>query len=128
MKSDKNIMNLFTWSYFMIFTEEPVVFTIPLKDVKCVEHEEVTLECEISKPDRPLLWQKDGEDLPINARFEVIVDGCSHRLVINDAQMDDAAEFTVRIGDQESMASLDVEGQIILSNEIYLHHQMHKNE
>jgi hypothetical protein len=94
----------------LFFAEEPVVFTIPLKDVKCTEHEEVTLECEISRPDRPLTWQKDGMDLPINARFEVMVDGCSHKLVINDAQLDDTAEFTVRIGDQESTAKLEVEG------------------
>lgn len=89
------------------------MFTIPLKDVKCTEHEEVSLECEISKPDRVLTWQKDGKDLPLSCRFQVSVDGCTHKLVINDAQIDDTAEYTVKIGDQQCTAKLEVEGIFI---------------
>ena len=55
-----------------LFTEEPVFFTVPLKDVKCVEEEEVSLECEISKPKRKLTWKKDGKKLPVDARWDLV--------------------------------------------------------
>lgn len=42
-------------------------------------------------------------------RFEVQVDGCAHKLVIKDAQLDDTADYTVTIGDASCQAHLEVE-------------------
>ena len=39
-----------------------------------------------------------------------MVDGCRHKLVIHDAHLKDAAEYTVNIGDESSSANLEVEG------------------
>lgn len=94
--------------------EEPVYFTIPLQDKQCKEQEEVFLECEISKPDRKLQWFKDGQELlPVDARFEIQVEGCSHKLVFHETMVEDTGEYTVKIGDQTSTAKLDVEGENI---------------
>lgn len=72
----------------------------------------MSLECEISKPDRQLQWFKNGLDLPVDARFEIKVDGCSHRLLIHEAKLEDIGDYTVKIGNQQSTARLDVEGKI----------------
>ena len=45
-----------------------MTFTIPLKDVQGKEFEEVSMECEINKPNKKLKWSKDGRPLRIDAR------------------------------------------------------------
>ena len=88
------------------------MFIVPLKDITVTEHEEVTMQCSISKPDRELTWFKDGEEIaPIDARIKIMVDGCDHKIVLHDAQLDDDAEYTVKIGDQSTTGRLHVEGR-----------------
>ena len=58
---------------YLSIAEEPIFFTVPLQDVKCVEEEEVSLECEISKPKPKLTWKKDGKKLPVDARCALCV-------------------------------------------------------
>ena len=55
----------------MTFTEEPVVFTVPLKDMTVTEQDEVTMECSINKPDREVTWFKDGQEVSVDARIKV---------------------------------------------------------
>ena len=43
-------------------------------------------------------------------RFEITVDGCAHKLVIHDANLQDIGDYTVTIGDVSSTAHLDIEG------------------
>lgn len=45
-------------------------------------------------------------------RFEVKVDGCDHKLIIKDSKLDDADEYTAKIGDATSKAKLTVEGNV----------------
>ena len=44
-------------------------------------------------------------------RFEVKVDGANHKLIIKDAHLDDADEYTAQIGDETSIAKLTVQGK-----------------
>ena len=60
-----------TLGFVLGFTEEPVTFTIPLKDVRGKEFEEVSMECSINKPNKKLKWTKDGCPLGIDARCVV---------------------------------------------------------
>ena len=43
------------------------------------------------------------------------VDGCDHKLVIKDAHLDDADEYTAQMGDQTSQAKLTVKGSLLLA-------------
>ena len=45
-------------------------------------------------------------------RFEIIVDGCEHKLVIHDANLEDIGDYTVTINDVSSTAHLEIEGKI----------------
>ena len=87
------------------------MFTVPLKDQYTKEFEHVEFECEISKPDRQVAWYKNGEEVPMDARIEITVDGCIHKMIINEAYTEDSAEYTVKIGDQQTSAKLVVEGR-----------------
>ena len=45
-------------------------------------------------------------------RFEVKVDGCDHKLIIKDAHLEDADEYTAQFDDETSKAKLTVEGRL----------------
>ena len=92
-------------------TEPTAQFTVPLKEVQSVEGQTVEMSCELSKPDQKVTWLKDGVELKPDDRFEVVVDGCLHRLTIRNATLEDEAEYTVRLTDDVSTkATLWVEG------------------
>ena len=44
------------------------MFTIPLGDKVVKEFEDVSLTCEINKPNQKAKWTKDGKNLPVDAR------------------------------------------------------------
>ena len=86
-------------------------FTLPLHEVQTVEGQSVEMTCELSRPSQPVTWLKDGVELVADERCRVEVDGCQHRLVIQNATLEDEAEYTVRLTDDvTSKATLWVEG------------------
>ena len=91
--------------------EAPVTFTGPLKDTTVEEGEEVTLECETSKPGQKVDWYRDGKKImKSDKRATVASDGVKHKLTIKDAKLPDAAEFTAKVGDVDTAAKLTVSG------------------
>ena len=53
-------------------------------------------------------------------RFEVKVDGCDHKLIIKDAHLEDADEYTAQFNDNTSKAKLTVEGKQSCISELEL--------
>ena len=76
-----------------------------------MEKETATFECEVSKPDRPVTWCKDGKDLSSSDRFVMRVEKTKHFLTIKDCVLDDEAKYTIKIEGKESTAKLTVEGR-----------------
>ena len=89
-------------------------FTAPLKDIAITEEESVTLECELSKPDQKVKWFKDGKEIKPDRKRGISskTDGRKHSLIIPKTEMDDAAQYSVRCGDEESKGKLSVEGNL----------------
>jgi len=84
---------------------------VPLKEVQSVEGQTVEMTCELSRPGQTVTWLKDGVELQPDERCAVVVDGCTHRLTIQNASLEDEAEYTVRLTDDvSSKATLWVEG------------------
>ena len=83
----------------------------PLKDVTVTEGQPFTLECELSKPDVPVRWLKDGELLAASGRCKLIVDGCIHRLEMPQSAVDDEADYTIEVRDKSSKCMVLVEGE-----------------
>jgi len=91
--------------------EPAAEFTVPLKEVQTVEGRTVEMSCELSRPGQKVTWLKDGLELVPDERCQVVVNGCLHRLTINNATLEDEAEYTVKLTDDiSSKATLWVEG------------------
>jgi len=99
------------WVMMMLDTEPSAEFTVPLKEVQSVEGQTVEMTCELSRPGQQVTWLKDGVELVPDDRCAILVDGCQHRLIINNATLEDEAEYTVKLTDDvSSKATLWVEG------------------
>ncbi len=88
-----------------------MTFTSPLKDTKCEVDEEVTLTCEVSKPDQKVKWMKNGKVIKPDKKTKVTVDGKVHKLTIPKSALDDTAEYTAKIGDEATSGKLTVKGE-----------------
>ena len=100
-------------SYSSVFnlTEKPAEFSKPLKDIKDKESGTVTLECELSKPNATVTWLKDGEEIkPDDEHIKAVVDEYTHKLVMSDITLDDAAKYSCVVDDVSTEATLTVEG------------------
>ena len=92
--------------------EEPLEFLRPLTDVEVQESQTATLECEVSRPNQQAKWYKEGKEIPVGGRFEVTADNTIHRLVINDAELGDQAQYSIVFADDKtSTAQVFVAGR-----------------
>ena len=86
-------------------------FLTPLKDTKVMEKETATLDCELSKADRPATWLKDGKEMKPSDRVTMTCEETKHFLVISDCVLDDESKYTIKVDGKESTAKLIVEGK-----------------
>ena len=93
-------------------SELPAEFLSPLGDYKVMEKESVTLECEVSKPDKKASWFKNGQALEPSDRVVMRVEGTKHYLTINNSVLDDEAKYTIKVDEAESTGRLIVEGNV----------------
>ncbi|ELT96013.1 hypothetical protein CAPTEDRAFT_139749 [Capitella teleta] len=89
--------------------EGAVKFIMPLQETSALEHQMVTMECQLSRPDQDVKWLKNGEEIKPDDIHEVSVDGTFHRLTLKDTAVDDEAEYTVTLGDDNTSAKLFIE-------------------
>ena len=96
-----------------ILLETKPVFTTPLKDITVPEEQSVTLECELSKPDQKVKWYKNGKEIKPDRKrgIQPKVEGTKHSLTIPKTEKDDTAEYSVKIGGEETKGKLTVEGR-----------------
>ena len=91
-------------------TELSPEFVTPLGNYNVMEKNTITLECEVTKPDRKAIWKKNGVILEPSARIEMRVEGTKHYLTIKDAQLDDQDKYSITVEEAESTGKLTVEG------------------
>ncbi|XP_014810153.1 PREDICTED: obscurin-like protein 1 [Calidris pugnax] len=59
----------------------------------------VLLECQVSPPDAPIRWLKDGEAVPLDDVIAVQAEGCVRRLLLRSAGPSDTGVYTCDAGD-----------------------------
>ena len=98
------------------YTEAPCQIKTPLQDVETTETETITLVVETTKP-RKVTWFKNNQPITASDRFLISLDdtGLRHTLTIANITLDEDAEFTVQIDDNEygvisSSAKVTVKG------------------
>ncbi|KAG7502030.1 obscurin 1 [Solea senegalensis] len=77
-------------------TEAPVRIVSPSESEVELNHlssERLVLSCEISQPDAPVLWYKDGLEVEEGANLTLEVEGAQRRLVIPVSTVDDTGEY-----------------------------------
>ncbi|XP_023933258.1 titin isoform X1 [Lingula anatina] len=89
----------------------PIKFVTPLTGQSVKEGETVTMECEINKPNQKPQWLKNDTPITPSDRYTMKSDGNKHKLTITDVQPDDAGNFTIKVEDQTSDATLEVEAE-----------------
>uniref|UniRef100_A0A7N4PFA3 non-specific serine/threonine protein kinase n=1 Tax=Sarcophilus harrisii TaxID=9305 RepID=A0A7N4PFA3_SARHA len=87
---------------------QKVVFRKPLKSQQAEEGETVTLRCELSKSEAPVIWSKGGLEIQTDERIQVRQKGCISELLINHLQLEDTGDYSCDCGDQTTSATLTV--------------------
>uniref|UniRef100_A0A803VDD5 Obscurin-like protein 1 n=1 Tax=Ficedula albicollis TaxID=59894 RepID=A0A803VDD5_FICAL len=59
----------------------------------------VLLECQVSAPDAPVCWLKDGKAVPLDDVIAVQAEGCVRRLLLRSACPSDSGVYTCDAGD-----------------------------
>lgn len=70
------------------------------------------LECTVSSPRCSATWYKGREELVSSDRVDILADGCSHKLVIQQVAVEDEGTYRIEIGEHTSKAKLMVEGKM----------------
>ncbi|XP_064848045.1 obscurin-like [Oncorhynchus masou masou] len=86
----------------------PVIFTKELQSQQAEEGGSVTLHCELSKPGVPVEWRKGEVGLCLCAKYNIIQEGHSARLVIQNLDPEDSGSYTCDSGDWKTTAHLSV--------------------
>ena len=93
-------------------TAEPVQFTRPLRDVKvCRLGEAARFECEVTKPEAPAQWLKDGFDLHHGPKYDIGVSGRTYHMTVKDVDDRDAGDYAIVVRGHRSEARLEVEAR-----------------
>ncbi|XP_070584619.1 obscurin-like protein 1 isoform X2 [Erythrolamprus reginae] len=86
---------------------------------ECIE-----LSCELSRPDAPVHWYKDGEEVEESQELLLDTEGPHRRLVIPSAQVEDSGEFVCDAGGDSAFFNITVTEppvQIVQSNAEAVH-------
>ncbi|XP_013365188.1 PREDICTED: obscurin [Chinchilla lanigera] len=89
-------------------TEKPSIFSQALSDATVMEGEDLTLRCETTAPDSPVLWTKDGKTLRPSTRCQLSFEGGRAGLVITDASLQDGGRYKCEAGGASSSAIVRV--------------------
>lgn len=95
---------------YQFFTELTPSFIKKLMNKISKEKDSVILECELNKPNIPVRWLKDGVELVPSDRIRLVSDGNIHRLIIDDATLEDSGTYTCVCGSVTTEATLGIDG------------------
>ena len=68
------------------------------------------LQCEVSKPNVPVTWYKNGVPVVPQMRVETTTIGTIQLLTIYHTTMDDMAEYSMKVCDDVTRAVLTIQG------------------
>uniref|UniRef100_A0A8C6Z033 Obscurin like cytoskeletal adaptor 1 n=1 Tax=Nothoprocta perdicaria TaxID=30464 RepID=A0A8C6Z033_NOTPE len=70
------------------------------------------LECDVSPPDAPVRWLKDGEPVVPDEALALQSEGCTRRLMIRSVGLSDAGTFTCDAGEAAASFAVAVSGEL----------------
>lgn len=88
----------------------PALIKEGLKDEEVTEGQAATLRCELTKVAQ-VEWRKGSSLLKVSDKYKMRQEGTVMKLLIHDAELKDAGEYTCVCGEQETTAALIVHGK-----------------
>lgn len=77
-----------------------------------MELDPVVLTCELSRPDAPACWFKDGIEVLQSDNITIQAEGTMRRLIIRSAELADAGSYTCQAGDHAMSFSVNIKGKL----------------
>lgn len=93
----------------LVIIEMSPEITRSLKDVNIISGETAQFTVELSKGDAVLQWFKNNKPITFNERIILEIDGKQQKLIINQAKLEDAADYSCALNEQTSKAKLIVQ-------------------
>lgn len=94
-------------------TEIPISFITPLADVHVYEKDEARFELEVSREPKTFRWLKGSQELLNDDKFEVLVEGKRHILLIKSAKYEDEAKYIFEAEDKRTSGKLFIQGKSV---------------
>lgn len=103
--------------YFPSFfpSEKPTEVTKELEDKTAAAGQDVSLSCELSKPDMNIRWYKDGKTIRKSQKYDLHQEGTRAILIIHDSTVKDSGEYTCETEVSKTKARITVQGQLKLA-------------
>ncbi|KAG6929398.1 obscurin, cytoskeletal calmodulin and titin-interacting RhoGEF, partial [Chelydra serpentina] len=93
----------------LVVKEKPAEITKQLEDTTTAAGQDISLSCEMSKPDTNVKWYKDGKAIRKSQKYDLRQEGTWAILVVHDAMTKDTGEYTCETETSKTKASLTVE-------------------
>lgn len=93
--------------------EIPISFITPLTDVHVYEKDEARFELEVSREPTNFRWLKGSQELLNDEKFQLLVEGQKHVLLIKSAKYEDEAKYTFEAEDKRTSGKLFIEGKAV---------------
>lgn len=100
----------------------PAFFQKELQNQDAIEGDDITMQCQLSKPGVRVEWRKGGVVLQSGKKYELRQKGCIQELCIRNLEPEDSGYYTCDVGDQLTTASLAVQGSlpiVLLSSPVH---------
>lgn len=88
-----------------------MIFKRELRNQDFQEGESVTLHCELSKPNVPVVWKKGTQSIHSGGKYVIKQNGSTVELKITDLKLEDAGDYACDCGDSVTTASVKVNGR-----------------
>ncbi|XP_059495977.1 obscurin isoform X15 [Stegostoma tigrinum] len=90
----------------------PVYFIKKLQSQEADEGSMITLHCELTKADAPVIWRKESKKLDHGDKYDLIQKGCVVELLIHNLKKEDDGVYICDSGDDQTTATLTVKEHV----------------
>ena len=94
-------------------TELPVSFLTPLADLHVYEKDKAKFELEISREPKSFRWLKGSQELSNDDKFELVLEGKRHALIVKSAKYEDEGRYMFEAEDKRTSGKLFIKGKSI---------------
>ncbi|XP_021244944.1 obscurin isoform X10 [Numida meleagris] len=89
--------------------EKPTEVMKQLEDKTAAAGQDVSLSCELSKPNVSIRWYKDGKAIRKSQKYDLQQEGTRAILIIHDSTVKDSGEYTCETEDSKTKARVTVQ-------------------